>query len=204
MAVAELTGDFRTSGRASVPVEVDFVRELVEADLSLLASDRGIKPPTIAKLRDRHHSLARCLAGGMSNVEASAITGYSPSRISILISDPTFKELLTFYKEHEDSAHAEFSKRATMVTLTALDNLQEQVEDEANPLSVDQNLTIIKTLADRTGHAPVSRSVNTNVNLEFGSRMAAARQRLAQRKAVEQTTEAEFTVVEDGRASDES
>lgn len=181
MPVAELGMDVRLNGRAQAPVEVSYVRDLGEADLALLASERGVKPQPVQRLRDRHHSLARLLAGGMKPAEVSAITGYSLSRISILQADPSVKELISFYRENEDAAYAEFGRRATMVTITALENLQEQVEDDANPLSVDQNLTIIKTLADRTGHAPVSKTINTNVNLELGSRMAAARARLQQR-----------------------
>lgn len=184
----------RLAGRATKEISIDYVRDLGEADISLLGTERGVTARPIAKLRDRHHQLARCLAQGMNGVEASAVTGYDPSRISILKSDPSFIELVTFYRENENAQLAEFQRRAAMVSITALQNLQEQVEDEENPLTVDQNLTIVKTLADRTGHAPVQRSVQTNVNVELGQRLAQARSRLAA-LAAPVITEAEFTEV---------
>src|SRR5438105_3835863 len=76
-----------------------FVRELTEGDLALLAD-----PPPLAntqrplvRIRHRHHQLARLLAGGTAAVEASAITGYSQMRISLLQKDPAFCELMAYY-----------------------------------------------------------------------------------------------------------
>jgi hypothetical protein len=169
----------RLAGRAPKGLSVDYVRDIGAADIALLATERSVQPSTIKRLRDRHHQLARCLAQGMSNAEASAITGYDPSRISILKGDPTFQELLELYREHENVQLAEFQRRASTVTLTALENLQDILEDEENPATFDQNLAAVKTLADRTGHAPIARSVNTQVNVELGTRLSQARARLA-------------------------
>jgi hypothetical protein len=41
-------------------------------------------------------------------------------------------------------------------------------------------LEITKVLADRTGHAPVTKSVQVNVNADVGTRIEAARRRLLQ------------------------
>jgi hypothetical protein len=192
----------RLNGRANAPLEVSYARDLGEADLALLATERATAPPPRRRMRDRHHALARALAEGAKPWEASAITGYSPSTVSILQSDPSFKDLVTFYREHTDAAFAEFTKRATLVTLTALDNIQEQVEDESNPLSLEQNLTIVKTLADRTGYAPQSRSVNMNVNVDVSGRLAAAKARLAERSArALPVIEGDFTIARDDEKS---
>jgi hypothetical protein len=179
MAVAELDMTPRLTGRSPKGIEVSVLRELGGADLSLLGAERGTKPQRIKRLRDRHHLLARTLASGVKDWEAAAITGYDISRVSILKSDPTFAELVEFYREHENAAQAEFQRRASLVTLTALDNLQEAVENEDDPLSFEQNLTIVKTLADRTGHAPVQRAINTTVNVDLPGRLSGAKARLA-------------------------
>lgn len=197
MELEELDLGVRVNGRVAVPLEVEVVRELAPADLTLLGQERGIKPSPIGKLGDRHHSLARCLAEGMKPAEASAVTGYSISRISILKSDPTFKELQEFYREHKDAQFAEFGRRAAMVALTALNNLQEQLEDEENPPSLAQNLEVVTKLADRTGHAPKTGMAQVQVNVGLGSAMASARARLAQRAlaSAQEPVEAEFEVV---------
>jgi len=154
------------------------VRDLTEADLSLLGQERGIKPTLIAKLRDRHHALARVLAAGMPDGTASAITGYSPSRISILKQDPSFRALMAHYAENEDAQLADFIERTTTLTLSAINELQDRLEEEPESFTHGQLQDLAKTFADRIGHAPVQRSVNVNANVDLGSRLAQARRRL--------------------------
>lgn len=168
----------RTRGRAGLPLIAEVVRELGPADFALLASERGIKPPPLVRLNDRHHSLARCLAKGMAPAEASAVTGYDPSRISILQRDPAFKELVEHYRKVENALFAEFTERATNLSLTAMNKLQELLEDDDAPVSVGTALEIAKFAADRTGHAPVNKSMNVNINADLGARMEAAKRRL--------------------------
>lgn len=183
MPVADLNLDTpRTRGRAPRAVEVEFLRDLGEADLVLLASERQVTAPSIKRLRDRHHALARLLAQGMSNAEASAITGYDPSRISILKKDPTFAELVAHYHTQENALLAEFTERATTLTLEAMNVLQDAAEE--GELTIGQALEIAKTFADRTGHAPVTKVQQTNINLDLGGRLAAARSRLEQARIV--------------------
>lgn len=178
MAVSELDMVARTKGRAAKPVIAEFVREILPADVALLASERGIQPKPIQKLRDRHHALARCLASGMADAEAAAITGYDVSRISILRNDATFRELLSHYRTMENEVLAEFMDRATTLSLTAMNNLQERLENDEEPLSASMELEIAKFAADRTGHAPIQRNVNVNASLDLGNRLDQARRRL--------------------------
>lgn len=180
VTVAELDIAPRSRGRAPKALEIEHVRDLAAADLSLLASERGVKPQPLAKIRDRHHSLARCLASGMTNTEAGAVTGFCPSRISILLGDPTFKQLVADYAKIEDGLLADFTARATTLSLTVLENLQEKAE--IGELSTGEEIEIMKSTADRTGHAPVQKSVNVNVNADLGTRLANARRRLESAK----------------------
>ena len=197
MVVDQLDIAPRILGRAKRAPAVELVRAVTAADLALLETEKGSKPPSVKRLTDRHHSLARCLAQGMEGWEAAAITGYDPSRISILKSDPTFKELIEFYRRHEDAALAEFTARASMVTLTALNRVQEMLDDDENPVSLDEAMTVAKTFADRTGHAPVAKTVNTNVNVELGAQLDSARARLRALPRPPQLTvvEAEYSEV---------
>lgn len=182
MAQPELSLAPRTKGRAQARLDVVPVRELTAGDLALLASEREIPsaPPLIQRLRDRHQALARCLAQGMTDNEASIITGYDASRISILKRDPSFRALIDTFAKLEDGLQADFMERTTTLTLTAINNLQEALEDDANPLPASMQLEIAKFGADRTGHAPTQKTFNVNANVDLGSRMSEARKRLAQ------------------------
>lgn len=166
----------RVKGRAVKAVSFGTARELTAADLTLLASERGIKPTVIVQLRERHHALARCLAGGMSNTEASVITGYDPSRISILKSDPLFQALMEDYKSMSAAVTSDFVERTNILALTVVNRLQEAVEAD-EPLSPATLLEIGKFSADRTGNAPTTKTQNVNVNVNLGDRLRAARER---------------------------
>lgn len=169
----------RGAGRASKALIAEMGRDLRESDLSLLTQERGIQAPQIKKLRDRHHALARALAAGMRDHEASAITGYSISRISILKSDPTFQDLLSGYTEASAEVFADFVTRASGLALEAVNELHERLEEEPDSFTHAQLLEVVKTTADRSGNAPVQRSVAINANVDLGDRLAAARRRLA-------------------------
>ncbi len=177
MAMQQLDIAPRTRGRGAKALVLEPLGELSPADLALLASERGVKPPGIKLLRERHHALARCLAGGMSNAEASIITGYDPSRISILKSDPMFEALIEDYKSIGAAVTADFVERTNLLALTVVNSLMEDLENEDQPISIPVRLEIAKFAADRTGNGPTTKTSNVNVNINLGERLRAARER---------------------------
>lgn len=179
MAFTELDIAPRTKGRAVKQLSLEAAGELTAADLALLASERGVKPTPIKMLRERHHALARCLSSGMSPAEASIITGYDPSRISVLKADPTFQALVADYSTVAAGVTADFVQRANVLSLTTMNRLQEIVEDDEQVLSPSILLEINKFAADRTGNAPVQKNLNMNVSADLGTKLDAARRRLA-------------------------
>lgn len=189
MTVAELTASIEPRGRRPVPLDVRTVGEITEADLSLLAGSRGTQPRPIQKLRDRHHALAKALAGGMSVTEASLVTGYDPAWISSLQRVPAFKQLLAEYGSVRDGCFADFQERAAVVTLEALNQIHDTLEEEGEKVSIDQKLEIVKTLADRTGHAPVAKSVQVNATVDLTDRLARARARVIEATVVKEAAE---------------
>lgn len=166
------------NGNTARPVEVEYVRDLTPADIALLSQSRGSSPPAIKQIRERHHSLARCIATGMKQEEAAAVSGYCISRVSILMQDPMFKDLVSFYAGNAASQTADFQERATQVAITALDVVAERLEDSPEDISTGQALEIAKVLGDRTGHAPVMKAQSTNINVDLSARMAAASRRV--------------------------
>ena len=121
----------RFQGRARRELTVEYIRDLSRADLALLEVERHIKAPGIKQLRDSHHALARILAMGLTPPRPRCITGIFVSRISILQSDPTFRELLEFYRGRKEEVVADVLGRMSAVHLEALAELQERLHDTA-------------------------------------------------------------------------
>lgn len=173
----DLVLNTRTSGRASAPVHLFEVRELVESDLHLLDLSRETTTPHIQRLRDSHHALARALASGMRPQEAQIVTGYSASRISILQNDPSFKELVAFYRDNQNAAYANLHDRLSVLSLDATEELADRLRENPDSLSSGMLLDIVKATADRTGYGPATKSTTVNINVDLADRLAAARQR---------------------------
>ena len=103
----------RVKGRAKVPVKAEIARDLTPADLALLEVQRDTKPSRLLRLRDSHHRLAQVLAVGATPGEAGAQTGYSQSRISILLADKSFQDLVEVYRRTSAELRAEYADMAT-------------------------------------------------------------------------------------------
>lgn len=166
-------------GRKSVPCLAEVVRPLTEVDRALLATERGIQPSAIKRLTDSHHALARVLAEGMKDAEAAAITGYTPSRISVLRDSPLFAELIEHYRSNKDAAFADLHERMATAGLVAVAELAERLNEEPEKIGTSTLLEAIKTLADRTGHGPQTKSTNLNVNVSLADRVREGRARAA-------------------------
>lgn len=176
-------GELRTTGRAARAVQGEVLRELDETDLALLAEEKGSVAPPLKRISERHHNLARNLASGMAAGEAAIVCNYDPSRISILLADPTFKELVDFYRADVDRTFRDLHGRLFGIAMDAAEELATRLEDEekAKELSVGQLIEVVKMGADRTGHGPQTQNTNLNVNVDLANRLQAARERVSKR-----------------------
>lgn len=175
----------RTRGRAPKQVEAEVVRELRPEDLVLLDVEKGSETPALKRLTQRHHALARLIASGLKPGEAAMCVDYSPSRVSILQNDPSFKELVQFYKEAADERYVEMHEKLSGLSQDALLELQQRIEDEPESFSNGMLLEIVTKLADRTGHGPSATQTNVNVSVNLAERLQAARERVASYKQIE-------------------
>lgn len=162
-------------GRLGKEVEATVVREITRDDLPTLSADRGSKPSALKRIRDSHHALARTLASGVNPAEASAITGYSLSRISILQADPTFEELLSFYRKELVQSFAVVQDRMALLTLDAVSELRDRLEESPDSFSNGEIMELTRTMGDRSGAGPTTKQVNINVDL--AGRLESARRR---------------------------
>lgn len=178
----DLSLDIRTLPGRAAPVTVELVRDLRDADKALLAMQpTAVRNGTgLRRLRDSHHKVAKALADGCEPAEVSMLTGYSLSRVYVLGNDPAFKELVSFYRENKDKEYTDFHGRLASLATDATAELHARLDEEPDKMSNEFLADLVKTLADRTGHAPVSKSVNTNVNINLADRLARGRQRAAE------------------------
>ena len=139
-----------TQGRKAQPQALAYMRDLTDADLPAL-----LNPPkapaasggsTLAKLRNTHHSLARLVAQGVENNEISAITGYTPARISTLKGDPAFADLVAYYSSQVKEAFVDVAARIAAVGLTALEEIQDRLEEAPEDFTIGQ----LQSLVDST------------------------------------------------------
>lgn len=140
------------------PLEAE---DLLELSLREDCPTKG--PERVKSIRHSHHTLAQTLASGATGVEASAITGYCPSRISILQKDPAFKELVEFYRKQTQEVFIDGQARLVGVMLDAVGELQERLSETPELIQTRELTEIIKTTADRAGYGP---SVTQNVNIQ--------------------------------------
>lgn len=172
--------------RTPIPYDalVEAVEPLTEADYAL-EQQRMIEGRTtgrdrsqIANLRHTHHRLAQLLAMGMDEIKAAYLCNYTPTYVGILKSSPAFQELLAHYADTVTEEWRDFVSTASALNQDFLQELQERLTEKPESFTPSTLLEAVRTLSDRTGHAPVQKSVNVNVNADIGSRLAAAKERL--------------------------
>lgn len=156
-----------TKGKMLSPLELEVlggvdVSDLVERTTAELQTSEA---PSIARLRQIHHEIARLLASGLTETEVAASTGYSLSRISILKRDPSFKELLAYYAARSEEQFLDVRKRLAILGTDAVAELQDRLDYKPDSLTNTQLIEITKTTLDRAGFSPVSKSENVQVLL---------------------------------------
>lgn len=170
-------------GRPTVAVpEISGVRSLARTDLSLLLEKRP--QITLKSLSDKHHRIARAVATGLSNIDVAAICGITPTRVSMLKADPAFTELVAHYRgvvtadfvQSTDSYLEVLLANKLKAEVMLGDKLDAAIDgDEFLPTR--DLMAISRDAADRTGHGKVQ--TNMNVNVDFASKLEAARRRSA-------------------------
>ena len=154
-AILDLPGgipSLRGGRKAESPLRFSQGRDFDDADLPLLVAPE-VKPsvvPALKRIRNNHHALARLLAEGRRPGECAAILGFAPSRISILQQDPAFKDLLEFYKSQVEVQYLDVHSRLAQLGTTAVEELQERLEEDPEGFSVSQLQNIAEMALDRS------------------------------------------------------
>lgn len=135
--------------KAELVLVVD--RALGPADLESLAGAPKVHGPgVIARLKHSHHLLARLLAEGRTAVEASYVTGYCESRISILQDDPAFQELVAYYTSQQEEVFLDVHQRLASLGIGAMEELQDRLDDTPGKFTEKQLMDLIELTMDRS------------------------------------------------------
>lgn len=139
-------------GKKAQMLHMEFVRELNQGDLGLILNppEKGITTTPLLKLRNTHHMLARLLAEGRKNSECALVTGYTPSRISILQHDPAFKELIAYYSANVEAKYLDVHERLASLGMSSLDELQERLEEQPEGFKNRELLELAEFALDRS------------------------------------------------------
>jgi hypothetical protein len=145
-----------TPGAKLPPARIQ--RALTAEDLAAAKETRALSIPAgdepvsaLARIKSTHHHLARVLAEGVNNIEASARTGYSPSRVALLRKDPAFVELIHYYRQTEvDPVY--MSVHDTLATLgqMATETLRQRLEEEPDSFKHRELMEIMSASLDRS------------------------------------------------------
>ena len=162
---------------------------LEESDLRelMLSTDVGSEPiaeddpSDLKKIREKHHSVARMIAGGLSQRMVSQLCGYSEGYLSVLLNNPSMQELVALYRIQQGEAAQLVVEKLKTVGLKAVEKLDEKLE--AGELTNQELLSLGKLGLDRGGHGPTSQHHIVNENHIFDHAELARRNAEARRRS---------------------
>ena len=139
-------------------LEEDDLREL------MLSSDIGTEPVAdedpndLKKIREKHHSVARMIAGGLNQRMVSRLCRYNESYLSVLLNNPSMVELVELYRLQQGQASQLIVEKLKSVGLRAVEELEGRLDE--GKLNNQELLALGKLGLDRGGHGPTSTQHN--------------------------------------------
>ena len=168
----EISDDELKAPINGMPVWAERGRKLNGDDKLLVAAEGAEKAPglrhaaeEISELTFRHHTVAKYLAAGMSAVEASAMSGYSPTVIRGFVGQPLFQELVAHYEQLEEARAAPVADALTVLGMQAAQRLSDRVERVGEVMDTGELRQIMSTALDRAGFSPKTRTESISVTM---------------------------------------
>jgi len=146
---------------------VSYVRDLNESDIKALwdlpEGGLGSTTPALQHIKSSHHMLARVLADGKNGNEAALITGYSISRISILQKDPSFANLVQYYKTQVEKCFVNVYERLASLGIDSLEELQRRLDENPDGFTLNQLMELAELTLDRSGAGPTTKNTHQHL-----------------------------------------
>lgn len=191
-------------GAVVEPLLLEVTRELTPDDLARLVNAPKVGVPILQKLRATHHRQASLLAEGKAVHEVAIIVGCTPQRITQLLQDPTFIELLTYYKDQISAGMitdaARLKDKIVDLGEMAVDEMVERLEDDQRRknMPIGEIRKIAEFAMDRTVAPPVATNntpaVPTTITFNFGTKLRADESLLSKEEFIEAKVEEEAEV----------
>lgn len=115
-------------------------------------TDHSVKD--IQKIREKHHTVARLIAGGLNQRMVATIAGYTESYLSTMLNAPAMEELIAYYSAKHSNAHEVIIGKLRGAGMEALEKLSEKLKDD--DMSNTDLIALAKLGLDRSGHGPSS------------------------------------------------
>lgn len=155
------------------PLEIEVIRELIEADLEELQAPSVVGAPgqRLKSLKSSHHQLAQMLAAGDDHGRVSLVTGYSGTYISIILQDPMFQELMAYYREVKELEFVDVLARLKAFGLSTLEELQERLATSPESFAIRdlKELTEMALKGGVSGGSGASSGPSVSVKIDFVS-----------------------------------
>lgn len=160
------------------PLSFAVTRDMTPVDVEVLATmPRGQGTPPLKRLSERHHALARLIAAGTSHSDAAIIVGLHRNRVSMLMGDTSFQELVEFYRGEVTSSYLDAQAQLAGLGLDALAELRRRLEETPEEMGANLLVELVKVTSDRTGNGPSSTSKQeVSVVNDLAARMRNARE----------------------------
>lgn len=147
-------------GAIAAPLRLEVSRELTQADLTRLHDAARTGVPPIQKIRAIHHRQALLLAEGKTPTQVAAIVGCTVQRLVQLQNDPTFTDLMSYYKDQMIVTHLSDAQRLQGKLIDAgemaMDEIISRLEDpeKISKIPIAEVRKIVEMASDRTVAPP--------------------------------------------------
>lgn len=154
-----------------IALRIYSIRPMIPDDFNYIGVPRG--RTTIAHIRDSHHNIARFAAIGLEGNEIARRCGYSRSRVSILLRDPSMQELVAKYRGKVDAAFLEslddFTDLSKSTMMKSAAALHDRIDDDPSQFTNKELIALVGDHADRFGYG--KRSTSVNLNVDFAAKL---------------------------------
>lgn len=125
----------------------------------------GVTPAPLRRISRTHHRLAQLLATGMDEGQAGMLCGFAASTVSILKSDPMFRETMALYESQTDAAFVEVLEQMKDLHLDVVHEIRDRMAALGDKAPLRELTELFKAVSDRVGFGPSSSSRSENVSV---------------------------------------
>lgn len=139
----------------------------------------------VARIRERHHGIARLIVAGLSDEEICRTFGLSARRLEMLKEQtPAFQELIAHYRARGGAIASAVETYIDVLErnmIAAEQEIADRLAESPDDFSVAELHKVARDAADRLGFG--KRSTQLNINGDFAQVLEAARRRSDQARA---------------------